>query len=134
MRRSSPARSALPETGSSTWRRSAERGCPTLSTPVWTCGWLAQYGGGIFLPIHDATSGRQSYGGGRYLLDTAKGADLGGDERTIVVDLNFVYHPSCRYNSRWECPLAPEGNRLNTPVRAGERLSVTEHDAPQRLP
>jgi uncharacterized protein len=84
--------------------------------------WLAQYGGGIFLPIRDATSGQDSYGGGRYLLDTAKGADLGGDERTIIVDLNFGYHPSCRYNPRWECPLAPEGNRLGVPIRAGERL------------
>lgn len=84
--------------------------------------WLEGYGGGLFLPFADATSGRDSYGGGRYLLDTAKGADLGGDERTVVVDLNFAYHPSCRYNPRWECPLAPEGNQLDAPVRAGERL------------
>jgi uncharacterized protein (DUF1684 family) len=95
------------------------------SLDVW---WLAQYGGGVFLPIHDATSGQDSYGGGRYLLDTAKGADLGGDERTMVVDLNFGYHPSCRYNPRWECPLAPEGNRLDTPIRAGERLSPRTDD------
>jgi uncharacterized protein (DUF1684 family) len=97
----------------------------SASLDVW---WLAQYGGGVFLPIRDATSGPESYGGGRYLLDTAKGADLGGDERTVVVDLNFAYHPSCRYNPRWECPLAPEGNRLDAPVRAGERLSPTIDD------
>lgn len=87
---------------------------------VW---WLAQYGGGLFVPLRDATAGSGSYGGGRYLLDTAKGADLGGTAHEIVLDLNFAYHPSCRYNPRWECPLAPEGNRIDLPVRGGERLS-----------
>ncbi|HET9171504.1 MAG TPA: DUF1684 domain-containing protein [Actinospica sp.] len=86
---------------------------------VW---WLLQYGGGIFLPLRDGTAGRDSYGGGRYLLDTAKGADLGGTPDALVVDLNFAYHPSCRYQPRWQCPLAPEGNRTTAPVRAGERL------------
>lgn len=88
------------------------------SLDVW---WLAQYGGGIFVPMRDATAGAGSYGGGRYLLDTAKGADLGGTGTTLVLDLNFAYHPSCRYDPRWECPLAPEGNRLSAAVRAGER-------------
>ena len=91
------------------------------SLDVW---WLAQYGGGLFLPLRDGTAGAGSYGGGRYLLDTAKGADLGGTGGHIVVDLNFAYHPSCRYNPRWECPLAPEGNRMAAPVRAGERLTL----------
>jgi uncharacterized protein len=89
------------------------------SLDVW---WLDQYAGGLFLPLRDGTAGRESYGGGRYLLDTAKGADLGGDGGAIVVDLNFAYHPSCRYNPRWECPLAPDGNRIVATVRAGERL------------
>ena len=53
----------------------------SASLDVW---WLAQYGGGVFLPIRDATSGPESYGGGRYLLDTAKGADLGGDASAVV--------------------------------------------------
>jgi uncharacterized protein (DUF1684 family) len=87
---------------------------------VW---WLAQYGGGLFLPLRDGTAGAGSYGGGRYLLDTAKGADLGGTPDTLVVDLNFAYHPSCRYDPRWVCPLAPAGNRTTTPVEAGERLA-----------
>jgi uncharacterized protein (DUF1684 family) len=87
---------------------------------VW---WLDQYGGGLFLPLRDGTSAHESYGAGRYLLDTAKGADLGGDDRSIVVDLNFAYHPSCRYNYRWECPLAQDGNRTSIRVEAGERLS-----------
>ncbi len=88
---------------------------------VW---WLDQYGGGLFLPLRDATSGSTSYGGGRYALDTAKGADLGSVGDAVVVDLNFLYHPSCRYSPAWTCPLAPAGNTITVPVRAGERLSA----------
>jgi uncharacterized protein (DUF1684 family) len=76
------------------------------SLDVW---WLAQYGGGLFVPLRDATAGSSSYGGGRYLLDTAKGADLGGTHERLVIDLNFAYHPSCRYDPAWTCPLAPAG-------------------------
>jgi uncharacterized protein (DUF1684 family) len=94
---------------------------PGLGTlDVW---WLAQYGGGLFVPLRDGTAGAGSYGGGRYLLDTTKGADLGGTGGRMVVDLNFAYHPSCRYDPAWTCPLAPAGNRVDTPVRAGERMA-----------
>lgn len=88
---------------------------------VW---WLQQYGGGLFVPFRDGTAGDETYGAGRYLLDTAKGADLGGDPQggTLVLDFNFAYHPSCRYDPRWVCPLAPLGNRLAARVEAGERL------------
>jgi uncharacterized protein (DUF1684 family) len=86
---------------------------------VW---WLGGYGGGIFLPLRDGTAGRTTYGGGRYLLDTIKGADLGGAGDRLVVDLNFAYHPSCTYDPRWSCPLAPEGNRIPAAVEAGEQL------------
>jgi uncharacterized protein (DUF1684 family) len=86
---------------------------------VW---WVAAYGGGVFLPLRDGTAGHTTYGGGRYLLDTIKGVDLGGEEDRLVVDLNFAYHPSCAYDPRWSCPLAPEGNRVATPVAAGEQL------------
>jgi uncharacterized protein len=88
--------------------------------------WLAGYAGGLFLPFADATSGRETYGAGRYLLDTAKGADLGGDEGQLVLDFNFAYFPSCAYDPRWTCPLAPPANRLSLPVRAGERLSEAD--------
>jgi uncharacterized protein (DUF1684 family) len=86
---------------------------------VW---WLGGYGGGLFLPLRDGTAGRTTYGGGRYLLDTVKGADLGSDGARLVVDLNFAYHPSCTYDPRWSCPLAPEGNRTAAPVDGGEQL------------
>lgn len=84
--------------------------------------WLEQYGGGLFLPLRDGTAGDTSYGGGRYLLDTAKGADLGSSGDSLVVDFNFLYHPSCRYSPEWQCPLAPAGNVIAAPLRAGERL------------
>jgi uncharacterized protein (DUF1684 family) len=83
--------------------------------------WLDAYGGGIFLPFTDATSGVETYGGGRYLLDTVKGADLGTTDGGLNLDFNYAYNPSCSYNPRWNCPLAPAENRLSLPVRAGER-------------
>ena len=83
--------------------------------------WLGSYGGGVFLPFRDATCGTSTYGGGRYLLDTVKGADLGGDGGHLVVDFNYAYHPSCFYSDAWACPLAPPSNRLPGPIEAGER-------------
>ena len=90
-----------------------------------TVFWLDDYAGGLFLPFRDATSGTQTYGAGRYLLDTAKGADLGGDPAAgrLTLDFNMAYHPSCVYDARWNCPLAPPENRLAVPVPAGERLA-----------
>jgi uncharacterized protein (DUF1684 family) len=86
--------------------------------------WLEGYGGGVFLPFADATSGTETYGAGRYLLDSVKGADLGTDDGRLVLDLNFAYNPSCSYDDRWACPLAPPANRLAVEVRAGERLTA----------
>jgi uncharacterized protein (DUF1684 family) len=84
---------------------------------VW---WLAGYGGGIFVPVKD-TSGA-TYGGGRYLLDTVKGADLGGTDGYLVLDFNFAYNPSCAYDPAWACPLAPPGNTAGVPINAGELI------------
>lgn len=87
-----------------------------------TLYWLLGYGGGAFLPFADATSGRETFGAGRYLLDTIKGADLGSlPDGRAVLDFNFAYNPSCAYSPRWTCPLAPAANRLLAAVRAGER-------------
>jgi uncharacterized protein (DUF1684 family) len=84
--------------------------------------WLDAYSGGVFLPFRDATAGKTTYGGGRYLLDTAKSADLGAIGDELVLDFNFAYHPSCRYDPKWVCPLAPLGNRLQVAIEAGERM------------
>ena len=83
--------------------------------------WLDGYGGGVFLSFADATSGHETYGACRYLLDTVKGSDLGGVGGKLVLDFNFAYNPSCAYDPRWVCPLAPPGNRLPIEVRGGER-------------
>lgn len=82
---------------------------------------LRGYGGGLFLPVRDALAGRGTFGGGRYLLDTVKGADLGCDHvGRVVVDLNFAYNPSCAYDPAWACPLATRANTLAAEVPVGE--------------
>jgi len=83
--------------------------------------WLDAYGGGLFVPFADETSGSETYPAGRYLLDTVKGADLGSAGDELVLDFNFAYNPSCAYDPRWVCPLAPPANRLAAPIRFGER-------------
>ncbi len=85
--------------------------------------WITAYGGGLFLPFRDATNDQDTFGGGRYLLDTIKGADLGTINGRVVLDFNYAYHPSCCYNSQWICPLAPPLNTLDFPVTAGEMLT-----------
>lgn len=89
--------------------------------------WLGEYSGGLFLPFRDTTSGQETYGGGRYLWDSAKGADLGADGEELRIDFNYAYHPSCVYDPRWSCPLSPEENRLDVAIRAGERLDRAGH-------
>ena len=103
-----------------------------LQTP-WgelTLLWTEGYGGGLFLPFRDATAPAETYGGGRYLTDSIKGTFGGGLEpvatggeepaASVTLDFNYAYNPSCAYDSRWACPLAPPENRLAEPVRAGE--------------
>lgn len=86
---------------------------------------LASYGGGIFVPVKDALAGRKggTYGGGRYLLDTVKGADLGPGSapESLVLDFNFAYNPSCAYDPAWACPLAQAGNTVDVEIPVGER-------------
>lgn len=83
--------------------------------------WISGYGGGLFLPFADATSGAETYGGGRYVLDTIKGADLGMSGDRLIVDFNFAYYPSCAHSEAWVCPLAPAGNRFAVRIEAGQR-------------
>ena len=89
--------------------------------------WVEGYTGGLFVPFLDATSGTESYGAGRYLLDTAKSADHGVDPATgeLILDFNMAFDPSCAYDPRWACPLAPPDSRLAMPIRVGERLPTS---------
>jgi uncharacterized protein (DUF1684 family) len=98
-----------------------------LDTP-WgplTLWWLKAYGGGLFLPFRDATCGKESYGGGRYLTDTIKGTHGRGvhvlRSDLVRLDFNYAYNPSCAYDDEWLCPLAPYENRVDAAIRAGEQ-------------
>lgn len=87
---------------------------------------LVQYAGGLFVPFRDRTSGRETYGGGRYLFDTAKDTDglvleIKPGSLDVVIDFNYAYNASCAYSPRWACPLAPPENHLDVEVRAGEK-------------
>ena len=87
---------------------------------AWQC---AAYGSGLWIPVRDAGSGTLSYGGGRYLYDTANGVDLGSSlDGELVVDLNFLYAPPCAHDPRELCPLPPAGNVLDVAVPVGELL------------
>ena len=142
----SGAAEELPASGPHTMRfRRAARvsfavdGAPA-TLPVY---WIDVYGGGLFLPFRDATCPDESYGAGRYLFDTVKGSDflradasgapdastaanrdlgaMGDSGGHIILDFNYAYNPSCAYDPRWACPLAPADNRLPMLIRAGER-------------
>jgi uncharacterized protein len=91
------------------------------SLDVWR---LASYGGGLFVPVKDASAGVEggTYGAGRYLLDTVKGADLGSRDGALVLDFNFAYNPSCAYDPEWACPLAQPGNTVTADIPVGERF------------
>ncbi|MEO7119000.1 MAG: DUF1684 domain-containing protein, partial [Candidatus Limnocylindrales bacterium] len=124
---SAPARIALPSSG--THAIAFQRvGRVELVGPMagqtLSAFWIDGYGGGIFLPFRDATSGGETYGAGRYVLDTIKAADHGNDPEagTLTLDFNMAYHPSCAYDPKWSCPLAPSENTLRVPVPVGERL------------
>lgn len=91
---------------------------------------LVQYAGGLFVPFRDKTSGRETYGGGRYLFDTAKNTDgfvleIEPGSSEVVLDFNYAYNASCAYSVRWACPLAPPENYLQIPIRAGEKVYKT---------
>jgi hypothetical protein len=70
---------------------------------------------GLFLPFRDATSGKETYGAGRYL-------DLEpNDDGTVTIDFNYAYSPFCAYNNAYSCALPPYDNWFDVPIRAGER-------------
>jgi uncharacterized protein (DUF1684 family) len=71
--------------------------------------------GDLFLPLRDATSGKQTYGAGRYL------EPMPLDATSVVVDFNYLYNPYCAYNDVWSCPLPPRENWLSIPLEAGEQ-------------
>ena len=89
---------------------------------------MAGYAGGLFLPFRDATNGTETYGAGRYLIDAAKGADLGAapgpDPGTwvLILDFNFAIQPSCAFD-HGGVPACPAGEPPRSGGPAGERLT-----------
>jgi uncharacterized protein (DUF1684 family) len=69
----------------------------------------------LFIPFRDATSGKDTYGAGRYVEAEA----LGGGR--YLLDFNRAYNPYCAYNDDWRCPLPPAENWLQVAIRAGEK-------------
>jgi len=77
---------------------------------------LPEDDGSYWLIFADATTGEQTYRGGRFLV-----TEIAADDGTVWIDFNRAYNPPCAYSSFTTCPLPPEGNRLAVPVTAGER-------------
>ena len=67
--------------------------------------------------FRDATSGKETYGGGRYL--ELNSAQLTNSQ--AILDFNAAYNPYCAYNPTYACPLPPPENMLPVAVKAGER-------------
>jgi len=78
----------------------------------------------LFVPFTDLTSGAETYPAGRYMeLDpTPTGIYL--------VDFNIAYHPYCYYSPEYDCPYPPKENRLEVPIRAGERMQKADSSIP----
>lgn len=70
----------------------------------------------LSLMFADATSGKATYGGGRY-IDVMKGSG-----NTIVIDFNMAYNPFCHFNESYSCPIPPQENLLEMAIEAGEKL------------
>lgn len=73
----------------------------------------------LFIPFRDATSGKQTYGAGRYL-------DLSPEEHLTaagkwILDFNRAYNPWCAYNQNYACPFVPPENWLKVEILAGEK-------------
>jgi len=74
------------------------------------------HGNRLFVPFRDKTSGKESYGAGRYL-------DLNKRESNqYVLDFNRAYNPYCAYSPYYSCPLPPGENTLPIEIRAGEKV------------
>ena len=73
----------------------------------------------LFIPFRDATSGKETYGAGRY-IDVGYGKDFTSEGKWIL-DFNKAYNPWCAYSKNYVCPFVPKENWLNVPVLAGEK-------------
>ncbi len=80
----------------------------------------------LFIPFKDATSGKETYGAGRY-LDLEPGRNRTPSGRWIL-DFNRAYNPWCAYNEMYTCPFILPENWLDVPIRAGEKKYPLKND------
>ena len=78
-----------------------------------------QHGVELFIPFRDATSGKETYGAGRYLEVQVEDGENGAQGATL--DFNLAYSPYCAYNEAYSCPLPPAENVLRAAIEAGEK-------------
>jgi len=75
----------------------------------------------LFLPFKDQTSGKETYGAGRYIeVEVA-------EDDTVLLDFNYAYNPYCSYNDCWSCTIPPLENWLKAPIHAGEMAFEDNH-------
>ena len=72
----------------------------------------------LFIPFRDKTSGKATYGGGRYIDTRIPDGD------TILLDFNLLYNPYCSYSDRYSCPIPPAVNTLDVEINAGEKTPI----------
>lgn len=84
---------------------------------------MPEYRDYLFLPFKDATSGTETYGGGRY-MDLRVGDIRNGQ---VTLDFNKAYNPYCAFKEGYPCPIPPKTNTLSIPVQAGEKAYGKEH-------
>ncbi len=77
----------------------------------------------LFLPFKDATSGKETYGGGRY-IDFRTGDIKDGK---VTLDFNRAYNPYCAYQEGYSCPIPPKNNVLSVAIDAGEKAYEKDH-------
>ena len=84
---------------------------------------IPKYKNYLFIPFKDSTSGKQTYGGGRYLdFETT---DIKGD--VVILDFNKAYNPYCAFSNEYSCPIPPKENHLKVRIEAGEKNFKQSH-------
>ena len=84
---------------------------------------IPKYKNYLFIPFKDSTSGKETYGGGRYLdIETT---DIQGD--TVILDFNKAYNPYCAFGDGFSCPIPPKENHLKAKIEAGEKNFKKPH-------
>ena len=102
--------------GEQVYRRAGKVGFEVDGEPVEITLYASDRQWELFAPFRDATSGKETYGAGRYLE-----VEPPGEDGRVVVDFNLAYNPYCAYNPNWVCPIPPGENWLPVPIRAGEK-------------